>query len=234
MRSPGGSFAPCERERWRCSRRPACSSPPRSSSAGARSVGPVAWIGAGAVLRRSLRAGLRSGGSCLRLRLAGRGSRSRARGWVRRLERRDDPLVGCARPVVGVLQPRARLPRVRRSSGAFVGSAVAPRIVVWLLGGLIGVTCLWALAEKAVPALYGDYGRLARLRSPVGYWNALALVVVFGLPLALWAATRRASFPRSSRRAPSSFSTRSSSRSSSRTRAGGFSPRSSCSGSGLR
>jgi hypothetical protein len=74
--------------------------------------------------------------------------------------------------------------------GAVVGSAVAPRIVVWLLGGLIGATCLWALAEKAVPALYGDYGRLARLRSPVGYWNALALVVVFGLPLALWAATR--------------------------------------------
>jgi hypothetical protein len=74
--------------------------------------------------------------------------------------------------------------------GAVVGSAVAPRIVVWLLGGLIGATCLWALAEKAVPALYGDYGRLARLRSPVGYWNALALVVVFGLPTALWAATR--------------------------------------------
>lgn len=80
--------------------------------------------------------------------------------------------------------------------GAFVGSAVAPRIVVWLLGGLIGATCLWALAEKAVPALYGDYGRLARLRSPVGYWNALALVVVFGLSTALWAATR----PRHSRR----------------------------------
>lgn len=74
--------------------------------------------------------------------------------------------------------------------GAFVGSAVAPRIVVWLLGGLIGATCLWALAEKAVPGLYGDYGRLARLRSPVGYWNALALVVVFGLSTALWAATR--------------------------------------------
>ncbi len=74
--------------------------------------------------------------------------------------------------------------------GASVGSAVAPRIVVWLMGGLIGATCLWALLEKAVPALYGDYGRLARLRSPVGYWNALALVVVFGLPTALWAATR--------------------------------------------
>ena len=93
--------------------------------------------------------------------------------------------------------------------GAFVGSAVAPRIVVWLLGGLIGATCLWALAGKAVPALYGDYGRLARLRSPVGYWNALALVVVFGLPLALWAATR----PRHSRRRPGGRRRRSSTRS---------------------
>jgi tetratricopeptide (TPR) repeat protein len=76
--------------------------------------------------------------------------------------------------------------------GAFVGSAVAPRIVAWLLGGLIAGTALWALAGKAVPALYGDYGRFARLRSPVGYWNALALVVAFGLPPALWAATRSA------------------------------------------
>jgi tetratricopeptide (TPR) repeat protein len=46
------------------------------------------------------------------------------------------------------------------------------------------------LAGKALPWLYEDYGRLARLRSPVGYWNALALVVVFGVPIALWAATR--------------------------------------------
>ena len=67
---------------------------------------------------------------------------------------------------------------------------VAPRIVAWLARRAVGATCLWALAGKAVPALYGDYGRLARLRSPVGYWNALALVTVFGLPIALWAATR--------------------------------------------
>jgi tetratricopeptide (TPR) repeat protein len=80
--------------------------------------------------------------------------------------------------------------------GAFLGSVVAPRMVTWLFGGLIAATCLWALAEKAVPALYEDYGRFARLRSPVGYWNALAVVAVFGLPSALWAAT----CPRHSRR----------------------------------
>jgi hypothetical protein len=75
--------------------------------------------------------------------------------------------------------------------GAFAGSALSTRVGAWLLGALVGVTCLWALAGKAVPALYEDYGRLARLRSPVGYWNALALVMVFGLPIALWAATSR-------------------------------------------
>jgi O-Antigen ligase len=75
--------------------------------------------------------------------------------------------------------------------GAFAGSALSTRVGAWLLGLLVGVTCLWALAGKAVPALYEDYGRLARLRSPVGYWNALALVLVFGLPIALWAASSR-------------------------------------------
>jgi O-Antigen ligase len=74
--------------------------------------------------------------------------------------------------------------------GAFAGSAFSARIGAWLVGGLVLVTCFWALAGKAVPALYDDYGRLARLRSPVGYWNALALVAAFGLPIALWAATR--------------------------------------------
>ena len=75
--------------------------------------------------------------------------------------------------------------------GAFAGSALSTRVGAWLIGALVGVTCLWALAGKAVPALYEDYGRLARLRSPVGYWNALALVLVFGLPIALWAASSR-------------------------------------------
>lgn len=75
--------------------------------------------------------------------------------------------------------------------GAFVGSAVAPRVLAWLVLGLIGATAVWALAGKALPRLYEDYGRFARLRSPVGYWNGLALVIAFGLPLALWAATWR-------------------------------------------
>jgi hypothetical protein len=43
-----------------------------------------------------------------------------------------------------------------------------------------------------VPALYSDYGRLARLRAPLSYWNELALVCDAGVPLALWLGRRRA------------------------------------------
>ena len=73
--------------------------------------------------------------------------------------------------------------------GAFVASVAPPRALAWLLGSLITAACLWGLAGKAVPALYQDGARFARLRSPLGYWNALAVVAAFGLPLALWAAT---------------------------------------------
>jgi hypothetical protein len=34
--------------------------------------------------------------------------------------------------------------------------------------------------------LYSDYGRLARLRYPVGYWNELALLAAASVPLGLW------------------------------------------------
>jgi O-antigen ligase/polysaccharide polymerase Wzy-like membrane protein len=43
----------------------------------------------------------------------------------------------------------------------------------------------WALLAKCVPALYSDYGRVARLRAPLDYWNELALYAVVAVPLAL-------------------------------------------------
>ena len=46
-------------------------------------------------------------------------------------------------------------------------------------------------AGKVFPWLYEDYGRITRLRGPVGYWNALALLGDLALPLGLWLATRR-------------------------------------------
>ncbi|HET7146851.1 MAG TPA: O-antigen ligase family protein [Gaiellaceae bacterium] len=56
-----------------------------------------------------------------------------------------------------------------------------------LLALLVG----WALLAKCVPALYDDYGRVARLRAPVDYWNELALLCDAGVALALWLASRR-------------------------------------------
>src|SRR5438105_1753378 len=56
-----------------------------------------------------------------------------------------------------------------------------------LLFGVVG----WALLGKVFPTLFPDGARVARLRDPVGYWNALALACGLALPLGLWAATRR-------------------------------------------
>ena len=58
------------------------------------------------------------------------------------------------------------------------------------LAALLGALALLALAGKVFPSLEPDYGRLARMRWPVGYWNALALLLVLALPLALWLGSR--------------------------------------------
>jgi hypothetical protein len=49
----------------------------------------------------------------------------------------------------------------------------------------------WALLTKIFPGLSAETERVARLNSPIGYWNVLALVCVFALPLALWIAAPR-------------------------------------------
>jgi len=56
---------------------------------------------------------------------------------------------------------------------------------------LLGALYAWALLAKCIPALYSDYGRLARLRAPLDYWNELALLAAAGVPVALRLATRR-------------------------------------------
>lgn len=56
---------------------------------------------------------------------------------------------------------------------------------------LLGLVVGWALLAKCVPALYSDYGRLARLRAPLDYWNELALLCAAGMPVALWLAVVR-------------------------------------------
>ena len=72
--------------------------------------------------------------------------------------------------------------------GAYVPRAV--RSWAFVLAVVVALALGWALLGKAVPALDGS-GRVARLSSPIGYWNALALLLDFGLPLALWLASRR-------------------------------------------
>src|SRR5262249_52969176 len=76
---------------------------------------------------------------------------------------------------------------------ALVGVHLAGRTRELAIGlaGLLGAVCVWSLAGKVFPWLYEDYGRIARLRGPIGYWNALALLGAIAMPIGLWLATRR-------------------------------------------
>jgi hypothetical protein len=85
-------------------------------------------------------------------------------------------LVYAAFALLGVLLS-AFLPRVTRLAEA--------------AAALLAVVIVWALVVRCVPALYADYGRVARLRAPVGYWNELALLCDVAVPLALWLAAPR-------------------------------------------
>jgi energy-converting hydrogenase Eha subunit A len=71
---------------------------------------------------------------------------------------------------------------------ALLGLWLAGRTRPFALGlaVVLGAVVVWSLAGKVLPFLYGDYGRIARLRAPVGLWNQLALVGDFALPLVLW------------------------------------------------
>src|SRR5262249_13217240 len=73
--------------------------------------------------------------------------------------------------------------------GALLGG-VAPRKLTYAAAALLGALFLWSLAAKVAPALYSDYGRLARLRYPLGYWNELALLAAAAVPIGLWLARR--------------------------------------------
>jgi hypothetical protein len=68
--------------------------------------------------------------------------------------------------------------------GALLGGVPLRRLVD-AAALLLGALFVWALVAKVVPALYSDYGRLARLRYPVGYWNELAVLAAASVPIAL-------------------------------------------------
>ena len=77
--------------------------------------------------------------------------------------------------------------------GMFLGALLphATRTFAAGLAALLTLVLAYALLAKGVPALYPDYGRLARLRSPLGAWNQLALVGDFALALGVWRAAQR-------------------------------------------
>jgi len=80
------------------------------------------------------------------------------------------------------------------AAGALLVAAILPRpgeAVARAAAVLLGLVLGWALLAKCVPALYGDYGRIARLRAPLGYWNELALLADVTVPVALWLAAPR-------------------------------------------
>jgi O-Antigen ligase len=81
--------------------------------------------------------------------------------------------------------------------GLFAGAllARAPNVAARGIATVIAAALLVALTSKVVPALFDDPGRLTRLRAPVGFWNALALLLALGVPLALWLATEHRRWP---------------------------------------
>ena len=66
-----------------------------------------------------------------------------------------------------------------------------PRLAAGWLAAVTAVAIGVALATKIFPTLSVETERVARLNSPVGYWNVLALLCVFAVPLGLWIAAPR-------------------------------------------
>lgn len=85
-------------------------------------------------------------------------------------------------------------------AGASVVRCIERVAVGWLL--IVVAVALYALGGKTFPGLHvaglfdlDQGGGLARLRAPLQYWNALALVLVMGLPVALRLALDRTRRP---------------------------------------
>ena len=149
---------------------------------GSAGSGSIPWLG-----RRGDRRGRRARGHPRASEAHGRAASARR---PRRVVRGLGRMVDRAGPLVDT--------RIEASSYlafAVVGAYVGGRSGELALGlaALLGAVCVWALTLKVVPGLYDDYGRVARLRAPIGYWNALALLGAIALPLGLWLAGRRRS-----------------------------------------
>ena len=112
---------------------------------------------------------------------------ARARGLVRALDR----VVDRARPELELREPHASSTSPSRSSARSSARDAAPA-PLRLLDRCSAPSASGRSPARCCPWLYEDYGRIARLRGPVGYWNALALLGDIALPIGLCLATRRA------------------------------------------
>jgi hypothetical protein len=74
---------------------------------------------------------------------------------------------------------------------AAIGRRYSARLAAVTLAVVLGITLGWALLAKAVPSLDPEGDRVARLREPVGYWNALALLADVAIVLGLWLGSER-------------------------------------------
>jgi hypothetical protein len=77
------------------------------------------------------------------------------------------------------------------ASGLLLGAlgGRTARAAAALLAAVLGLVLVWALAGVAVPSLFPDGDRIARLRNPIGHPNGLALVADAALAFGLWLAT---------------------------------------------
>jgi hypothetical protein len=73
------------------------------------------------------------------------------------------------------------------SGALFAGVRRLASLLAVVLAAAIG----WALLGVAIPSLFPDGDRIARLREPVGYWNALALLADAAIAFGLWLANER-------------------------------------------
>jgi putative intracellular protease/amidase len=67
----------------------------------------------------------------------------------------------------------------------------AARLGAVVLTVATSAVLVWALVEKVFPGLDPGGDRVARLREPIGYWNALALLANVALALGLWLGAAR-------------------------------------------
>jgi hypothetical protein len=77
---------------------------------------------------------------------------------------------------------------------AILAGSSAPRAIERVAAGFLVIAtavAVWALAGKLFPGVVDHATQISRLRAPLEYWNALALLCVLAVPIAIRTATLR-------------------------------------------